>query len=204
MSRIIFLLTLICSLHCCALKPSSEVEMHGDVSFTPQERKDIEEAAFQWSLQTGGLVHIRIIWDLDFDSIEILKRHLPDHKIVKVPSDADSVSSIDCEASVQAGLPCDGTPRVLAWVWPSGGVHAKGSPPVRMTLIGDRLKSSSFRKGVALHEFGHVLGLQHVGDKRGIMYPSYSPKPFCLTKADMDEFCRVNDGCGTVEMFVCR
>jgi hypothetical protein len=55
---------------------------------------------------------------------------------------------------------------------------------------------------VALHEFGHVLGLPHGG---GIMERySFKAPQLCLKKADTDAFCKVNArACGKLPMFPC-
>lgn len=197
------LATCLLALTCCAAAPMEpdvepvdaiSITLHGDTEFTPMERDALRLAAEVWRIQTGGLANINIIYDLDFDDVQSLRRYAWEHTLVRMPSESDQVISMDCSARK------DCRPSVLAWVKQPG----KDDQYVRMFLIHDRLKTQDARKQVALHEFGHVLGLGHTQDQKSIMYPTYQPRDFCLKEADMKAFCAAHEGCKHVETYWCR
>lgn len=48
-----------------ALSPVDERVIHGDDSFTPNERDAFERGLFAWQQFTRGRVHLTVAWDLD-------------------------------------------------------------------------------------------------------------------------------------------
>lgn len=203
----LFLLFIISSCIACSSgdvkapnKPAipADVVMHGDVDFDADERSAIQEAAEIWRKQTNGLARIRIQWDLDFNNDESLELHRDKSKLVKANSEMESVKEGDCVAAKGMGLPCIGIPILLAWVQPGGGIHNYDDVNPDMVVIADRMPSTKFLTQVVLHEFGHILGVPHINDKKAIMYPISSPKegPVCLTEKDIAGYCMAN-GCGS-------
>jgi hypothetical protein len=158
------------------------IEFHGDVEFTMEERWSIQKAASTWAIQTSGMAQITIIWDLDFSDTEGLGEHQ------------------DAGHSVILRLTSDTTDEdegVLAYAG-SGGVHNPWGKPVLVALIVDRmdicdiLVENCFTNTI-IHEFGHALGIPHVGTPAAIMYPSQLSRPHtCLTQPDLSAFCEVN------------
>jgi hypothetical protein len=172
--------------------------MHGDKSFTESERNQIETAAGVWREQTSGQANIRIVWDWSKDTT-IPKE---EHKIEKLTSLDLEVILTDCYLSEQMDVPpC--SPMVLAWVEQSGGIHNPEHEPVMLKFIPDRYKSGESFVSVAIHEFGHVLGLPHQNVPQAVMYPSQNAVKTCLKPSDLASFCQVNE-CDGRKMYPCE
>jgi hypothetical protein len=176
------------------VKPT--VVMHGDESFSKEERAFIEEAAGIWSKQTDGLATIRFVWDYIPGDIESEANHATDHVVIKHTSYEPSIMERDCEISrQQLGLPrglCLQT--LLAWVSPSGGFHGLDDEDERVTLnfIPDRYEGRDRWVSVAIHEMGHVLGLPHSTFRHAVMFPTNDVSKTCLRQPDLQAFCSAN------------
>ncbi len=167
---------------------------HMDTDFTPQERADASEAATLWNKQTGGVARLTLVFDLDFNSLNSIESLKDSNVIVRAESGMNLVTQAD-ESSGCSGC-------VLGWMT-SGGIHNVTHDPVRGVFVADRLDDAS-RLQVMLHEFGHALGLPHIGSRQAIMYPSLQPgKSSCLKKPDLVAFCEVNE-CGSAQMVPCE
>lgn len=81
-----------------------------------------------------------------------------------------------------------GLTRPAAIGTPDGtGVFVSGQVEMNADLLASiqkRLGAKATRT-VFLHELGHLVGLDHVTDRRSIMYPSYQPKVVTFTPAEM-------------------
>ncbi len=170
--------------------------LHADVDFTESERDTIFYASQVWRAQTGGVARIEVIYDLDFNDLANVASHKRDSTLVRRLGWMLTVLASDAESE------CDKC--VLGWTT-AGGIHNPQGEPVDMTFVMDRVGDfpNEFKE-VALHEFGHALGLPHVYSPQSIMFPNVSPsRTPCLKLADLRAFCDVND-CGKAEMSPCE
>lgn len=193
---------------CCAVAPypvdnplkegPTTVVMHGDKDFTQHEREQFATASTQWFKQTDGLADITFVWDW-----EPTKEHEDDQNvIVMADSEAPEVQNVDCDSrGIERGTQyCE--PMVLAWVYPSGGVHNPYHMKVTAVFIPERYSSDGVFVSVAIHEFGHVLGLPHSPAPQAVMYPTQNAEKLCLTVSDLADFCRYN-WCDSRKMYPC-
>lgn len=63
-------------------------------------------------------------------------------------------------------------------------------------IFSDRLvqyntDSSIVYKALTTHEVGHAIGLSHIDDINSIMFSVITASPLCITKLDMDQFCKL-------------
>jgi hypothetical protein len=173
------------------------VTLNVDTSYSDAERAQLGEAARIWRLQTSGLANIKLVYDLEPNGPSFALHKAAGHHVV---------------ARLESWMPImnvlDDTGGLLGFVMPPGGIHTVGHQPLVVGFVMDRLNGSE--KGdisltqVALHEFGHVLGIPHAAQYGCTMYPSaMAHEAICLKQADLAAFCAVNV-CGTYKMYPCE
>ena len=178
--------------------PTSEptVVLHMDTEFDAGERGSIQFAADTWRKQTSGAADIQLVWDADFSDLMGLGALMESnsHIVVRRTSDMEIVQAEDEDNG------CKGC--VLGWM-NAGGIHGPGHEAIHGAFVVDRMTTGDLA-AVALHEFGHVLGLSHVPEVQAVMFFAHIPgTSLCLKKRDLVEFCSVNE-CGEHRMLPCE
>lgn len=149
--------------------------LHGDVDFTAEERADVERAAKAWFDMSSGRITILPAWDLDFGSLESLRRVGLASAIVRANSDTPVARQVDEELGA----------KTLA-------ITTK--PLLRVAVWMDRVERADFY-AVVLHELGHVAGLEHTGKRKGdVMSPVFEPGAVAFSVRDL-ALCRAAAVC---------
>lgn len=160
-------------------------EFHVDVEFTPEQVRALEAAAATWNHYGNGYVSLTIVQDLDTRS---------------------SAMALKCvEGCVVHALSTDGKFQDMDSRHPdlkTLGV-ATGVRGTTILLAVDRLTDLDMFGEVALHEFGHSVGMAHVSSPHAVMYPHYHRGANCPNADDMLEFCRVQD-CDLADVQYCK
>src|SRR5262249_4996565 len=151
------------------VQPQYVLFMHGDVDFTATERASINDAAKTWNTFSNNRVRIDITYDLDFKNTYNLKEHINDNLILKISETSYLVDG----ASVNA------QGRVLAWV--DHDPEWKWMPQ-KLYIVADRIEEGALY-GVALHEFGHILWVEHIQDRYAVMNLKRYRDVNCLNKS---------------------
>ncbi len=142
-----------------------------DPEFNQEEYDQIQLAALEWQLITKGIVKfiISIEYSLmdnitDINNVEVLF-------VKKLDEDSEVTKYLDGEVG-----------RVL-------GYYDRFSDNHSILLLPQRLDNVENLKSIALHEFGHALGLKHNNYILTLMYPEYLGGAYCITYYDLKQFC---------------
>lgn len=187
-------------------KPKDDlVVMHGDTSFSASERSCVESAAAQWAEQTHGVASIKVYWDLDSKSPASILEHKEDKTLVRWTSKTPKVRDQDISSQEDCAETFANSPELKETCKSVRLLGMVSGFPKEMGLVMDRLSDHGFCKQVAMHEFGHVMGLPHLtGSYENIMFPAADrSRSSCLKEEDLLAFCYLNK-CGNVEMSPCK
>ncbi len=179
----------------CALPAKDpHVVMSADTRFTPDERKCLEDSAAQWKSQTAGLADVRFEYDYDTHSFQSVVQHKLSHRVLRWTTDTPYVSALTDEGYILLGQ----VSKVDSII--TGGLVA----PAEMRLVADRLEDSNVCRLTAIHELGHLFGINHIKwNEHAIMFPSVRrDRKACLKNDDLIMFCAAND-CGNLQMNAC-
>ncbi len=184
-------LGLMLGLGACALPTipgqSSEptITFHVDTRFTAPERDCLEVSAGIWRGQTTGLANVKFKYDYNVSNVgSVLENKLNDRLVRWVSTTPDVVEREKREP--------DEEPWTLLGL-ADGKVTDVIRTPIQVSLVMDRLEDRHKCILTALHEFGHALGLPHLGKLTDIMYPAvYPPRSACLKHEDLLVFAAIN------------
>jgi hypothetical protein len=195
--------------------------LHADVDFTVEERAELNGAAELWSIQTSRLAVIQIVYDLDYADEAAIKAHRSEGHLLVARLESWMKVVVDWEKDEMVDDPsctyvdADHNAHLLGIVTPAGGIHNPWKRRLDIGFVMDRLITSEppdlvpgegrpRLRQVALHEFGHVLGISHIQTMNAIMFPAAIPAwAVCLKVADLSAFCDVTE-CGTTRMYPCE
>lgn len=152
-----------------------ELVMHADDAFPEDVRAQLDSAAAAWVDLTEGNVRIKLVYDLDFSSVENLKSHkVGTHALV-----IGLLSDMKLAQELDKHFASPGVEPLAATVTPAG-------EPSLVFLIVDRIPRAQFRE-VMTHELGHVIGLPDLptfGDVMSGREVKGFPVPDKFTPAD--------------------
>lgn len=176
-------------------RPIVDVHVYVAPEFTERERANIVNGILMWERATNGLV----VWHmLPYDPAKPPPPPEGRHDGVeqrsvlfrRATSGDEWVQKWDADHKPKTllGL-CQGDSlKELTWLW----------------LVENRLTTPEAETIIAAHEFGHAIGLDHIGDKASTMSEFYNTATKCLTEHDLAEFCKKH-GCSTSGMSsVCK
>lgn len=130
---------------CSSPKKVSQI-YHADTSFSPTERQDIDAAAERMREISRGRIDLRVVYDLDFASVQSLVARRAEPLILRKLDWMPSVESVDREFRN----------HVFAWT--------TLTPAPRVHLIVDRIPDLEW---VTAHEFAHAVGWRGHADAQG-------------------------------------
>jgi hypothetical protein len=133
-----------------------EHTLHVDTALPRDYRRQLEAAARAWREVTAGRVRISLAYDLDLDSIENLREHdaRASWLVIGVLSEMSIVAEIDRRFGSPTRSPLALTSSMPTSTW--------------VFLILDRIPGEHIQ-AVAMHEFGHVIGLPDLAELGAVM-----------------------------------
>ncbi len=179
----------------CLMPAANPVTMSVDVQFSQAERECLQDSAKQWKAQTNGLADVRFEYDYNSRDIQSVLTHKLAHKVVRWTTLTPRVQDMTNEGFIVLGM-VSKVDSILT----GGPVR-----PAELRLVADRLEDPNVCRLTAIHELGHLFGINHIKwNEHAIMYPSVrGDRKACLKTDDLIGFCSEND-CGNVQMFPCQ
>ncbi len=194
MKHLLLALSLLGLSGCIMPANDPHVVMSADTRFTAEERKCLEDSAAQWKSQTAGLADVRFEYDYDTRSFQSVVEHKLSHRVVRWTRDTPYVSALTDEGYILLGQ-VSAVDSII-----TGGLVK----PAEMRLVADRLEDPNMCRLTAIHELGHLFGINHIKwNEHAIMFPSVRrDRKACLKNDDLIMFCAAND-CGNLQMNAC-
>jgi hypothetical protein len=156
-------------------KPARVVRF--DPTWTETEKGVLFSAFYEWQKSTKGFVEVYAPGEHDFDAKPLL--------VFKKRAMDPLVQEMDTSEKT-----------VLGWGF-------EGINESIIIIVYDRIKNDNDLYVVGMHEFGHVLGLEHSMMKGlSVMFPFINDGSTCISLFDLLDLCRVY-GCNAVRMDPC-
>lgn len=170
--------------------------LHVDDRFKPADRAIVVDAFAEWERDTRGVVKFQVSkrkWNSKKNEIPdpIVKCTYEVYVVQRASTDAPVVE-LEKKKSKEHGRPF----IVL-------GYAQSDCQKREVTLVMDRLANPVLLRNVAVHEAGHLIGLDHIPvPKESVMFPSMNKASKCPTILDMKQFCMLHS-CDWREMVSC-
>ena len=170
--------------------------LHVDDRFNPADRALVVDAFMEWERDTRGVVKFNVSkrkWDSSKQAIpEPNVKCTYEVYVVHRSSKDNSVTSLEAKKEKELGRPF----TVL-------GYAQSGCERREVALVMDRLANPVLLRNVAVHEAGHLVGLDHIPvPNESVMFPSMDKASLCPTALDMKQFCMLHK-CDWHEMVSC-
>lgn len=158
--------------------------VHADTAFLPDERSAIEQGCHNLERQTGGVLVVEVVFDLDMATAGGASRTMFVDSMVR----SSVLDPLMREFDAEHGM------RLLGIVPNAGLDDFDPQAPKTIYVVAGRLKSRASFVNIVMHEVLHALGVGHVlGDPSAIMSPTlaWDPAPTCLDARDARAICTV-------------
>ncbi len=170
--------------------------LHVDERFSPAERVLVVDAFAEWERDTRGVVKFHVSkrrWDSRVDEIPVpISNCTYEVYVVQRASTDAPVLELEKKKSKEHGRPF----TVL-------GYAQSGCQKREVSLVMDRLANPVLLRNVAVHEAGHLIGLDHVPvPGESVMFPSMDKASQCPTELDMKQLCMLHS-CKWQDMVSC-
>lgn len=171
----------------------SHYVLHVDRAFKAEDRKIILASFVEWQSKTNGIVTFEVSeksWvhgkdDLIYNSSPTGCTN--DVYVASVGENDEYIRQLDKKTGV-------------------GNTLAYTSSTCDSKFVGlmlQRITGSADLRSTALHEAGHLIGLDHIPvPDSSIMYPARTKTASCITQLDMKQFCEMY-GCNWRDMTYC-
>lgn len=155
--------------------------VHIDKSMTQEQKDSVRSAIQEWQIAVRSIVTSNIVEDWSNEE-EMIGPTIENDEMIctrdvyvaGLKNSHSLVQIIDEKVDTKTGQVLGYTNSKCGSKW--------------IALFVDRSEKQKFRT-VMLHEFGHLIGMQHLPIVGTIMYPSVDKGTNCITQIDLAQFC---------------
>ena len=145
------------------IAPTSYYPVYVDKEFGEADQLAIAEALDQWNYVLNGHIKLAIVSNTFDMEPDVLREVIGGRAfaVLKITSSNPMVARVD--EIVEENNHTGGRSYSLGFT-PTLGDHT-------IYLVRDRIRQNDMVQGIVMHELGHALGSEHVGE--GLMFPGY-------------------------------